>query len=197
MLVSPAEIAQQLGFKPDRLPAYAAAKPAKEGEESPESDLIPITLWQPIEGSENTLPKTLSMHEAFAVYIKAALLVGLVLSSPWVFYQIWAFVAAGLYPHEKKYIHIFLPISLGLFIAGVATVFLVCFSARARLPVHVQLDAENRSGPTDRILVELRADFFRLASVSASSFPWSCCSWSGSASSQSNLTYPAGEWLCW
>lgn len=127
VLVSPVEIAKELGIKPDSLPSAGAAKLAKGGTESSNSDLISITLWQPIEGSENTLPKTLSMHEAFAVYIKAALLVGVVLSSPWVFYQIWSFVAAGLYPHEKKYIHIFLPISLGLFMAGVATVFLFVF----------------------------------------------------------------------
>jgi sec-independent protein translocase protein TatC len=36
-----------------------------------------------------------------------------------VFYQLWAFIAAGLYPHEKKYVHRYLPMSLGLFIAGV------------------------------------------------------------------------------
>ena len=149
MLVSPTEIAQQLGIKPDSLPGYVPAEPAKEGTKSPGSDLIPITLWQPIEGSENTLPKTLSMHEAFAVYIKAALLVGLVLSSPWVFYQIWSFVAAGLYPHEKKYIHIFLPISLGLFIAGVATVFLFVFQPVLDFLFMFQLDAEDRSGPPD------------------------------------------------
>ena len=41
------------------------------------------------------------------------------LGSPWIFYQLWMFVAAGLYPHEKKYIHIFLPLSLVLFILGV------------------------------------------------------------------------------
>jgi sec-independent protein translocase protein TatC len=42
-----------------------------------------------------------------------------VLGSPWIFYQIWMFVAAGLYPHEKKYVNIFLPFSLFLFLAGV------------------------------------------------------------------------------
>jgi len=46
----------------------------------------------------------------------------LVLGSPWIFWQVWLFVAAGLYPHEKRLIHVYLPISLGLFIIGV----LVC-----------------------------------------------------------------------
>jgi sec-independent protein translocase protein TatC len=44
---------------------------------------------------------------------------GFILGSPWIFYQIWMFVAAGLYPHEKKYVNYFLPFSLALFLAGV------------------------------------------------------------------------------
>ncbi len=63
---------------------------------------------------------TLSVQEAFVVYIKVALLTGLVLGSPWIFYQIWSFIAAGLYPHEKKYVNYMLPFSLGLFLGGVA-----------------------------------------------------------------------------
>ena len=47
------------------------------------------------------------------------MLCGLVIGSPWIFYQIWAFIAAGLYPHEKKLVHVYLPVSLGLFLGGV------------------------------------------------------------------------------
>jgi len=62
---------------------------------------------------------TLSAQEAFMVYFKVSLLCGVVLASPWIFYQIWAFIAAGLYPHERRYVYKFLPYSLGLFITGV------------------------------------------------------------------------------
>jgi len=51
-------------------------------------------------------------------YIKIALMAGLILSSPWVFYQIWMFVAAGLYAHEKKYVHTAVPFSATLFVTG-------------------------------------------------------------------------------
>jgi len=54
----------------------------------------------------------------FISYIKIALIAGLLLSSPWVFYQLWMFVAAGLYTHEKKYVNIAAPFSAILFIAG-------------------------------------------------------------------------------
>jgi sec-independent protein translocase protein TatC len=62
---------------------------------------------------------TLNVQEAFMVYVKVSIVTGLVLASPWIFYQIWAFVAAGLYPHEKRYVNVFLPVSIGLFLAGV------------------------------------------------------------------------------
>lgn len=62
---------------------------------------------------------TLSAQEAFMVYFKVSLLCGVVIGSPWIFYQVWAFVAAGLYPHEKRYVHLYLPLSVTLFVGGV------------------------------------------------------------------------------
>jgi sec-independent protein translocase protein TatC len=49
------------------------------------------------------------------------MVVGLVIASPWVFYQIWSFIAAGLYPSEKRLVNVYLPFSLGLFLVGVFT----------------------------------------------------------------------------
>ena len=45
-----------------------------------------------------------SVAEAFFTYMKVAFIAGLILASPFVLYQIWAFVAPGLYRHEKKYV---------------------------------------------------------------------------------------------
>jgi sec-independent protein translocase protein TatC len=61
----------------------------------------------------------MNITEAFMVYLKVSGLTGLVISSPYVFYQIWMFIAAGLYPHEKRLVHVYLPFSLFLFITGV------------------------------------------------------------------------------
>lgn len=68
-------------------------------------------------GSDKTLTG-LGVMEAFMVYIKVSLLCGVVLGAPWIFYQIWAFIAAGLYPHEKKLVHVYLPFSVFLFVGG-------------------------------------------------------------------------------
>jgi sec-independent protein translocase protein TatC len=62
----------------------------------------------------------LTITEPFMVYFKVSLVLGLVLASPWIFYQLWFFIAAGLYPHERRLVHVFLPLSLGLFLGGVA-----------------------------------------------------------------------------
>ena len=65
-----------------------------------------------------------SLTEPFVTYLKVSLYVGLVLASPWVFRQLWGFVAAGLRAHEKRYVHVFMPFSAALFILG-AVFFLV------------------------------------------------------------------------
>ena len=64
-------------------------------------------------------PVTLNVQEAFMMYIKVSLVSAVVFASPWIFYQMWQFVAAGLYPHERRYVHVYLPLSLGLFLGGV------------------------------------------------------------------------------
>ena len=62
---------------------------------------------------------TLSAQEGFVVYFKVQILCGIVLASPFILYQFWMFVGAGLYPHERKYIYMMFGPSLGLFLAGV------------------------------------------------------------------------------
>jgi sec-independent protein translocase protein TatC len=58
--------------------------------------------------------------EALLAYLKVWIYCGIVLGSPWILYQLWLFVAEGLYPHEKHLVRRCLPFSLGLFLAGVA-----------------------------------------------------------------------------
>lgn len=66
---------------------------------------------------------SLAPLETMTIYFTVCLIVGLVVSSPWVFYQLWAFIAAGLYRHERHYVTKFLPMSLGLFLSGVFLCF--------------------------------------------------------------------------
>jgi sec-independent protein translocase protein TatC len=56
--------------------------------------------------------------EAFMLYIKIALIAGLLIASPAVFTQVWLFVAPGLYSHEKKWAIPFVLMSSFFFILG-------------------------------------------------------------------------------
>lgn len=70
---------------------------------------------------------TLKVEEGFMAYMKVCFFAGLLLASPWVFYQLWLFIAAGLYPHERKYVHVYLPMSVFLFLAGAMAGYLYAF----------------------------------------------------------------------
>jgi len=63
--------------------------------------------------------------DAIIGYMKISLIAGLIVSSPWVFYQLWMFVAAGLYPNEKRYVRTAVPFSAALFVTGALFFLLV------------------------------------------------------------------------
>ncbi len=67
---------------------------------------------------EDAILQSLAPADGFVSYMQIALVCGLILSSPWVFYQLWKFIATGLYPKEKRYVYMSLPFSVGLFITG-------------------------------------------------------------------------------
>ncbi len=69
--------------------------------------------------------RALAPAEAFVTYLKVCLLCGAILAAPYSLYQIWKFVAAGLYPHEQRVVRRAVPFSVGLFALGVAFFFIV------------------------------------------------------------------------
>ncbi len=83
-----------------------------------------IDLWMWTKPRDAQLIST-GTPDVFSVYVKASLVLGVVLASPAVFYFLWTFVAAGLYPHEKRYVHVFMPLSIGLFFLGAIVAFYV------------------------------------------------------------------------
>ncbi len=91
------------------------------------ASMLPLIQWKSVDDDPRTSLRSLSAQEMFYIYIKAAVILAFVLASPWVFYQMWNFVAAGLYPHERRYIYMFLPISVALFLGGVALAFFFVF----------------------------------------------------------------------
>jgi sec-independent protein translocase protein TatC len=67
--------------------------------------------------------------EGFLVDMKVAFVAGIAAASPYIFFQIWSFVAPGLYKEERRRI---MPLSLGsvlLFIAGASFCYFAAFPA--------------------------------------------------------------------
>ena len=56
----------------------------------------------------------------FSLVISLGLYLGIVLAMPWVLYQIWQFVAPGLYKHERRGVAGFIIPSMFLFLGGIA-----------------------------------------------------------------------------
>lgn len=56
--------------------------------------------------------------DPFNMYLKVGFLAGLFIASPFILYQVWAFIAPGLYRHEKRYVLPFMFSTVGLFLAG-------------------------------------------------------------------------------
>jgi sec-independent protein translocase protein TatC len=91
-----------------------------------------------------------SVVAPFMAPLKLALLAGLFLAMPYVIYQVWAFVAPGLYRHEKRFAVPLMLSSIVLFYAGVAFAYFVVFplmfaflTSAAPIGVQVMTDMSN------------------------------------------------------
>ena len=58
--------------------------------------------------------------EAFGLYVQIGLIVGVILASPWIMYQVWLFIAPGLYANEKRFAVPFVLLSTTGFVGGAA-----------------------------------------------------------------------------
>lgn len=86
--------------------------------------LSPYRLAMEAAGIEVKL-QAVQPAEPFLVYMKASIVLAILISSPWTFYQTWAFVSSGLYPKERRYVHVAAPASATLFVGGALFFLLV------------------------------------------------------------------------
>ncbi|QDU70762.1 twin-arginine translocase subunit TatC [Mucisphaera calidilacus] len=60
-----------------------------------------------------------------SVYLRVSLIAAAILASPWILYQLWRFIAVGLYAHEKRVVHILAPFSAVMTLLGVAFTYYI------------------------------------------------------------------------
>lgn len=63
--------------------------------------------------------------EGFVTMMKLCFLAGFVVASPVLLWQMWQFVAAGLYENERRAVRLFFPFGLGLFALGLVAAYKV------------------------------------------------------------------------
>ena len=68
-----------------------------------------------------------NLPEMFITYIKTSFIAGILLSSPVIFYQMWMFIAPGLYQNEKRYVVPFVLFSTILFVGGALFGYFIVF----------------------------------------------------------------------
>ncbi|MEX0792489.1 MAG: twin-arginine translocase subunit TatC, partial [Pirellulaceae bacterium] len=90
---------------------------------APEEEPVAMLTWRRISASTEAL----KVEEVFMIWLKAGLIFGAIIASPGIFYHIWQFIAAGLYPHEQKYVWVFLPFSMTLFFGGASLAYFQVF----------------------------------------------------------------------
>lgn len=100
----------------------------------PKGVQLPVDLGAAVEafsGVNDKLIVTTAM-EPFSLYLKVSLYAAICISLPFLLYQIWAFVAPGLYPHERAYVTPFILLSTISFILGAAFAYYVIFPPAAK-----------------------------------------------------------------
>jgi sec-independent protein translocase protein TatC len=65
------------------------------------------------------------VFDPFMLRVKIAFFVGLIVSSPLWLYQVWAFIAPGLYRREKRWAYLFVGVAAPLFAAGAVLAYFV------------------------------------------------------------------------
>jgi sec-independent protein translocase protein TatC len=69
--------------------------------------------------------QVLGMGDAFVIQIKISIVVGIIIAMPVLLYQVWAFVAPGLTPSERRTIRPWIPLALLFFVIGVAIAYFI------------------------------------------------------------------------
>lgn len=91
------------------------------------ADKVIVYLTIPIGGLENV--QSIEVTENVGVFMKVALLCGVIIALPFISYQGMAFILPGLHPNERRWIYLALPLITIFFVGGVAFSFFVMLPA--------------------------------------------------------------------
>lgn len=85
-----------------------------------------VYLQKADEAKELTM-NAFRLTDPIKIYMQFAFLIAFVMTSPFLLYQLWAFISPGLYEKERKVTLSYIPISVILFISGIAFSYFILF----------------------------------------------------------------------
>ncbi|WAA12575.1 twin-arginine translocase subunit TatC [Fervidibacillus halotolerans] len=77
------------------------------------------------------------LTDPLKIYMQMAFVLSVIITAPVILYQIWAFVAPGLYDRERKVTLTYIPISVLLFFIGIAFAYFILFPFIIRFMIHL------------------------------------------------------------
>ena len=144
------------------------------------SDLMPLTIWHQSKDDPRVhlchvarhVRSVHHLHERPRCWRRSSSC-----HSPWIFREIWLFVATrALYPHERRYVYIFLPFSICLFLAGALMAFFVAFPPVLQFLLGASTTSWESIPTRGLVNGSHLCCFSRWHSGSGSSCRWSCYS---------------------
>jgi sec-independent protein translocase protein TatC len=84
-----------------------------------------------------------TITESFTTYMNVSLICAAAISAPWMLYQLWLFIAAGLYTHERKTVTKYMPMSIILLIAGMLFLYFVVLPITVNFLIHFTINMKS------------------------------------------------------
>jgi sec-independent protein translocase protein TatC len=109
------------------------------------------------------------MGEGFKVFIRISVITAAALAGPWMLYQLWLFVAAGLYPRERKIVTKYVPLSLALLVAGMLLVYFVVLPWTVRFLVAFDIGIPLQGKP--QVVAEVTPSLFQVPMIDGNPAP--------------------------
>jgi sec-independent protein translocase protein TatC len=134
------------------------------------SDFLRLPLdaaWQSAGLGDRAELQALQIQDPLMVDFRVALMASVFVCTPWLFYQLWMFIAPGLYQKEKRFVVPFVIVSVLMFLLGAAFAFVIVLpfiyewmiSYSADRGEIIQLELGNYFKGTTRVLIAFGAVF--------------------------------------
>lgn len=89
------------------------------------SMLIEPARTELLKGGQSATMLQTAPFETFGTVVHISVVMTILIGAPWLLYQLWRFIAPGLYTHERRFVHFLAPLSMVLAVTGILFLFYV------------------------------------------------------------------------